>query len=195
MNTPDTAPIAGVPRDYRIALPDGWHRIPLEHGKRERAISDLIGQQFAGLDNLPRLKSRLRQHLADQAEAAWRVGGIELYLSLMSAGPIPLAASLVITLVSPPPGGPVQPHALAAVCVSPGRTAEQRKLPAGSAIFVRGRLADVSAETRPTNLEVHVQVPGSGAWLLLSFATPVEQLAEPMLTLFEAIVATLRWID
>jgi hypothetical protein len=39
-----------------------------------------------------------------------------------------------------------------------------------------------------------VRVPGSGAWLLLSFGTPVEELAGPMLDLFAAVVKTLRWV-
>lgn len=83
----EAPPVPGVPRDCQIVLPDGWYRIPLEPGPRERAIRELVTRQFTGLRNVPRLKAQLRQLLAERAEAAWRVGGIELYLSLMAAGP------------------------------------------------------------------------------------------------------------
>ena len=180
----DTPPIAGVPRDYMIVLPEGWYRIPLEPGPRERAIRELVNRQFGGLSNVPRLKTQLRQLLTERAEAAWRVGGIELYLSLMTAGPLPLAASLVITLIPPPPSGPLTAEELAAGRGTPDRSAEMKELGAGAAVF---------SQPQPGSLDVHLRVPGSGAWLLLSFATPVEALAEPMRTLFTAIAETLRW--
>jgi hypothetical protein len=88
-----------VPRDYRLTVPDGWFRIPLEPDEREQAIRELTARQLRGLDGAPLMKARLRRHLADRAEAAWQVGGIELYLSLVAAGRLPLAASLLVTLV------------------------------------------------------------------------------------------------
>ena len=39
---------AGVPRDYAITVPDSWALIPLEPGRREKAIGALIRRQFAG---------------------------------------------------------------------------------------------------------------------------------------------------
>jgi hypothetical protein len=180
----DPPPVTGVPRDYMIVLPGGWYRIPLQPGTRERAIGELLTRQFAGTGNVPQFKRQLRQLLAERAEAAWRAGGIELCLSLMTAGPLPLAASLVITLIPPPPGGPLPAEKVVAGGENTGRSAEKKELAAGTAVFTR---------PQPSSLDVHVQVPGSGAWLLLSFSTPVQALATPMLDLFTAIAETLRW--
>jgi hypothetical protein len=172
----------GVPRDYRLTLPDSWFR-------------ELAARQFRGLDGAPLMKARLRRHLADRAEAAWQVGGIELYPSLMAAGPLPLEASLLVTLVPPPPGGSMSAESPVVVSGGPGRSAELLELPAGRAVRVRHQGARVSAETPSANLDVYLRVPGSGAWLLLSFAATAGQLAAKMLTLFDAIAATVRWRD
>jgi hypothetical protein len=210
---PPPEPIPGVPRDYRIILPDGWFRIALEPGERERSARALADRQFHGLDNAPATKARLRDQLIRQAEAAWQAGGIELYLSLQQAAGLPLAASLLITLIAPPPDGPVTPAQLAEASAAPGRTVTRTTLPAGPAVRVRRRTiptpgdlrtaspTDPGGPTSPdhpappvTNLDIHLQVPGSGAYLLLSFATPLDPLATPMTLLFDAIAATLHWI-
>src|ERR1700761_1998018 len=73
----------GVPRDYALTVPDSWALIPLEPGRREKAISALIRRQFAGTPGAAGVSAALRRHLTDLAEAAWRTGGIEFYLSLM----------------------------------------------------------------------------------------------------------------
>jgi hypothetical protein len=43
-------------------------------------------------------------------------------------------------------------------------------------------------------MDVHVPVPDSSAYLILSFSTPLNVLAEAMITLFDSIASTLRWI-
>ena len=97
----------GVPQNYAITVPDSWALIPLEPGIRERAIGTLMRRQFAGVNGAANVKAGLRRHLSDLAGAAWQTGGIDFYLSLMKAGPLPLAASLLITLIPPPPTGPI----------------------------------------------------------------------------------------
>jgi hypothetical protein len=84
----------------------------------------------------------------------------------MTAGPLPLAASVVITLIPPPPGEPLSDENVAAGGENTGRSAEKKAIAAGTAVFTR---------PQPGNLDVHMQVPGSGAWLL-SLSTPVEAL-------------------
>jgi hypothetical protein len=46
-----------------------------------------------------------------------------------------------------------------------------------------------------TLLDMHVPVPGSSSHLILSFSTPLTQLAGPMTELFDTIASTLRWIS
>jgi hypothetical protein len=174
----------GVPRDYAITVPGSWALIPLKPGDREKAIGALIRRQFADVPGAAGVKAALRRHLTDLAEAAWQAGGIEFYLSLMKAGPVPLAASLLVTLIPPSPSGPVPAQAIAEEAKKRDRSARIIQMPAGTC---------VRAETSATSLSFYFLVPGSGAWLLLAFSGPDGPLGPAMLELFEAIAGTLRW--
>jgi hypothetical protein len=174
----------GVPRDYAIAVPDSWALIPLEPGPREKAIGGLIRRQFGGVPVAAGVRAALRRHLTDLAEAAWQTGGIEFYLSLMKAGPAPVPASLLVTLIPPPPSGPVPAQAIAEEAKKRDRSVRIIQMPAGTC---------VRAETSATGLSFYFRVPGSGAWLLLAFSGPDGPLGPAMLELFEAIAGTLRW--
>jgi hypothetical protein len=44
-----------------------------------------------------------------------------------------------------------------------------------------------------TSLDLHVPVPDSSAWLLLSFSTPLAPLADALVGMFDAVAGTLRW--
>jgi hypothetical protein len=189
------------PSDYRLILPENWHRIGLEPGAREPGIARLTDRQFRGTDNAPHLKRQARDELLKTARNAYGNGGIEMYVSLQTAAGLPLSASLIVTLT------PL--HADEAVNVPPQRLAQSLSgggaqvtlagLPAGPAVRVRRRTAPGRGSVpgyRPavTNLDIHVPVPGSGAYLILSFSTPLDPLADAMAGLFDAIAGTLRWI-
>ncbi|MFD6491020.1 hypothetical protein [Streptomyces sp. NPDC060188] len=45
-----------------------------------------------------------------------------------------------------------------------------------------------------THLDVHLAVPRSEQRLLLSFSTPMEPLADALVTLFDSIARTLQWM-
>ncbi|MGH3252206.1 MAG: hypothetical protein ACRDOI_39180 [Trebonia sp.] len=174
----------GVPRDYAVTVPDSWALIPLEPGVREKAISALIRRQFAGTSGAAGVRAALRRHLTDLSEAAWQTGGIEFYLSLMKAGPLPVPASLLITLIPPPPSGPLPVEAVALEAKKRNRSVALVRAPTGSG---------VRAESSATDISFYFPVPGSGAWLLLAFSGPGGPLAPAMAELFDAIAATLRW--
>jgi hypothetical protein len=56
--------------------------------------------------------------------------------------------------------------------------------------------APAPARLTVTSLDVFIPFPGgdgSARTLLLSFRTPVEAVADPMMMLFEAITESLRW--
>jgi len=189
------------PSDYRLILPENWHRIDLEPGACEPGIARLTDRQFRGIDNAPHLKRQARDELLKAARNAYGNGGIEMYLSLQTAAGFPLSASLIVTLTPPHEDGDVN--------VSPQRLAESMSgddaqvtlasLPAGPAVRVRRRTAPgenggTGYRSAVTNLDIHVPVPGSGAYLILSFSTPLDLLADAMAGLFDAIAGTLRWI-
>jgi hypothetical protein len=174
----------GVPRDYAITVPDSWALIPLEPGRRERAISALIRRQFTGTLGATGVRAALRRHLTDLAEAAWQTGGIEFYLSLMSAGPLPIQASLLVSLIPPPPSGPLPVEAVALEAKKRNRSVSVIQAPAGTGIRTQGSATDTL---------FYFSVPASGAWLLLAFSGPDGPLAPVMAELFDAIAGTLRW--
>ena len=176
----------GVPRSYAVTVPDSWALIPLQPGVREKAIGTLIRQRFSGVPGAVNVKAALRRHLTDLAEAAWQTGGIEFYLSLMTVGPLPVAASLLVTLIPPPPSGPLPFAAVAAEAQKQARSVRLIQSATGTT---------VRAQTSATDLSFYFSVPGSGAWLLLAFSGPDGPLAPAMTELFDAIAATLRWCE
>jgi len=176
----------GVPRDYAITVPGTWALVPLQPGARQKAISSLIRRQFADTPGAGGVRAALHRHLTDLAEAAWHTGGIEFYLSLMSAGRLPVQASLLVSLIPPPPSGPLPVEAVALEAKKRNRSVSVLQVPAGTG---------VRAQTSATDLSFYFSVPGSGAWLLLAFSGPDGPLAPVMAELFDAIAGTLRWAD
>jgi hypothetical protein len=189
-----------VPRSYRLVVPDSWFRIPLEDERqRKDATRALTNRVFRGIADAPRLRARLLNRLDDEASAAQAVGGLELYMSMLEAAGFPLSASLLVSLVTGPPVGTDGTEAassLGALLRGEGknvRTGTVAGQPAVRAFHQsdgdgQGTVAPVAGQ------DVYVLVPGGRAWLLMSFSTPVVELAPQMLELFDAITGTLSWI-
>ena len=177
------------PSDYRLTVPEGWVRIDLQPGVREPALARLVDRQFRGVDNAPQLKRQARDQFLRVAQYAYGNGGLELYVSLQTAGGLPLPASLVVTLTPPPDKETLRitPARLAQTLADDGGQVTLTQLPAGAAVRVRHR-------GEATTLDVHVVVPESGSYLLLSFSTPLDTLADAMVNLFDCIASTLRWV-
>jgi len=177
------------PSDYRLTVPENWVRVDLQPGVREPVVARLIDRQFSRADNAPELKRQVRNQFLRVAQYTYGNGGLELYVSLQTAGGLPLPASLVVTLTPPPDKETLRitPNRLAKTLGNDGGQVTTTEIPAGSAVRVR-RQADT------TTLDIHVGVPESGAYLILSFSTPLDQLADAMVDLFDSIAGTLRWI-
>jgi len=192
--------LTGRPSDYQLILPEGWFRIDLEPGTCERAIAALVDRQFRGADNVPQLKQESRARLLTAAQDAYHTGGVELYLSLQTAAGFPLSASLVVTLTPPHEVDQVvvTPERLAETLAEDGQQVTLMDLSAGRAVRARRRSAPegnpMDYQSPVTNLDIHVPVPGSSAYLLLSFSTPLDPLADALVGMFDAIAGTLRWI-
>lgn len=190
-----------APSDYTLLLPSGWFRIDLDPAHREGSVAALVERQFLGLDDAPLLKAQAREELGAHAEEAYRNGGIELYLSLQTAGPLTVPASLLVTLAAAPHPGTVRPAELAAHLAGTGpvgREVSVAELPSGPAVRVRARTVpapeDPSGNTLPvTSVDYHLPVPGSETYLLLSFSTPLDPVADPMADLFDAVAHSLTW--
>ncbi|MET8132027.1 hypothetical protein ABZV24_08690 [Streptomyces sp. NPDC005251] len=202
------------PSDYQILLPDGWFRITLEPEGRRQSVDGLVNRQFSGVDNEPRLRRLLRQELVERATDAFDRGGIELYISLQQAGSLTIPASLLITLIPPMNPGEQLPslRELADILEAEGgegRTVSMTELAAGTAMRVRvdpnaaaaqppgfTRASEEDVEALPSvTVDFQLGVPRSGMNLLLTFSTPLVQIADAMVELFDAVAGSLRWKD
>jgi hypothetical protein len=198
---PPTLPArpAGRPKDYRLALPDGWFRIDVRPGFRKRAIQALLNRQFRGVDNAPHLRQQLQDRLMTMAQAAYAAGGIEIYICHQDILGVPIPASLVISLTPQTPDGrAVTPEQLAGT-IEGAKEVALVDLPAGMAVRTRRRTVpeegDPSGNIMPvTNLDLFVPVPSSGSYLVLAFSTNLDELADGLVDLFDAIARTLQWI-
>lgn len=211
--TPQSDPMP--PADYQLLLPEGWFRVHIAPERREQSVDALVERQFKGIDNAPQIKAQLRQDILRQAARAFDEGGIELYLSLQQAGPFTVPASLLVALALPPQGG-----RLPALDDIAGRLAAEGKdsrevsvveIAAGPALRVREEY-DPARDRPPTQtekdaekdadyalpsvtLDYQVQVPRAEAILLLTFSTPLVQIADAMVDLFDAVAGSLSWTD
>ena len=188
------------PSDYRLAVPGGWFRIALDPELREKRIAAFVEDRFRGIDNVPQMKRDLRDQLCAQAASAYASGGTELYLSMVTAGNVPLAASLVVFYVPAPPGGSHPPLEQVLQTVTTGE-AELIDLPAGTALRHHYRErphpddpASMGITTLVTHLNIQVPVPQTRGHLLLAFSTPMEPLADAFTELFDQIARTLKWV-
>lgn len=197
-----TTPLGTTPPgDYRLLLPEGWFQIPLDIEQRDKSIDALVERQFHGIDNAPHLKDGLRKDLRRRAAKAFRSGGIELYLSLQEVGPFTIPASMLVTLA---PLRHPEALPLEALAQALGRDGEGsvsiEQLSSGTAVRVRKLTPqgdDESTESSHNSLSVeyHLPVPGAMAFLLLSFSTPLEPIADAMAELFDAIADSLTWTE
>ncbi|MFF7795322.1 hypothetical protein [Streptomyces sp. NPDC007991] len=188
------------PKDYNLVVPDGWFKLSLDPEDRDRSIIALAEQQFRGVDNAPLLKEQVMRELQKTAKDAYQAGGIELYLSTLRIGPLPLSSSLLVSFPMPgtmPASSDV--HTFAEVLGRRGAEATVVELSAaGRAVReLRSEAASPSTqlgnELRTTTVKFYVPVPATDEWLILSFSTPLDPLAQQMVGLFDAVADTLHW--
>ncbi|MFF3988893.1 hypothetical protein ACFY0B_30430 [Streptomyces sp. NPDC001797] len=180
------------PTDYGLVVPDGWFRIPLEPDGWKGPIRALAERVFDGQDDAVLLKREFSKALLARAEEGYENGGVELYISTTSIGPVPLSSSLLVTVVPPDQGCRLDAQ---------GRSQQITavELPfAGPATMRRTRTVpeadDSSGSQLPvTVVDYAVGVPGTEAVLLLTFSTPLDMFADAMVELFEAVAKTLHW--
>ncbi|MDQ0599808.1 hypothetical protein QF037_004153 [Streptomyces canus] len=195
---------SSAPTDYNVVVPDGWFQLSLDPEERDRSIIALAELTFRGQDNAPLLKKQFMQDLQRKAKDAYQVGGTELYLSTMAVGPVPLASSLLISVPGPdewPETSDAEALAEHLADRSRGNNGEIGVVDlavAGKAVRQRRReIADPARQlgnTLPTTtLTYYVPIPTTTRWLLLNFSTPIDQLADQMVELFDTVAGTLHW--
>lgn len=193
--------------DVRVTLPEQWWLVPLrDPDARSRSVSLLVDRQFSGVGDRPLAKAQARQVLEDQAAAAADLGARLMALSVLDYAGVPVPASLLVHWIEIPPLG-----GSGALLVDLRDTL----LPVGGALPPGQSLDLATMSPGPvlrhvhedtTSLEPHAEpLPCLGAdyWLerpdgaglvQFVFATPMVELREAMLGLFDAIVAAARWV-
>lgn len=190
--------MTSAPARVSLLAPDDWFRLPLvEDDALQRAVRTVVDRQFAGIDNQPLLRREAIDALLARGRAARANGGIDMYLSFAPTGGMPLALSLVVSLL------PVPPHvgslrALAEELGTPGSSAVVVELPFGPAVRrQRVDAVDASEIGAPGEQEAvlvdYTLLGPDGTMLLLSFSSPLVAVADALAELFEAVAGTVRW--
>jgi hypothetical protein len=199
-------PPPGRPRDVEVVAPEGWYAIDLDPQRTDRCISVLMDRQFRGRDDLPHVKADLARALRARAVEARNGGGLQFWLCLELAGTLPLPASLFITVVGAPAGGPgggeQAPEVLEVLRtrrVERGDDVALVETGLGTALRTR-RLAafgEPPEDLPATVLDFHCPIPHSDKFLLLTFSTPipVPPLRDAFVELFDAMAGAARWVQ
>lgn len=177
----------------QVVLPDGWWAVPLSDPDRASAsVRRLVADQFTGVDDQPLLRRDVERVLLEQVRDAADLGAHRLALSFQVAGGVPLAASLLEHHL-----GAVDLDELRAELVEEGGTAAAEMQP--GRVLRRVRTTDTTdpalvTEPQPgLNVDYWVEHAVTRQVALLAFATPMVELKEPLMDLFDAVVTTGRW--
>jgi hypothetical protein len=174
------------PHDFTVLLPPGWIRIPLD-GREGIRVSALATAKVAQLPEPQRSeeKQRLLHLLKVSLRKAREAGGIDVIMSLAERNGIPLAASCLVSYVDQGDQVPID-QLLLEVSKDDGdvSSVEIAGSPAVRRRYMEGPV---------TMVDYLLPMPGKKGLLTLAFATPLEQLADPLVVLFDAIAESLRW--
>jgi hypothetical protein len=188
-----------APARLTLVTPEDWYRLPLlEEERLRRGVAELVDRQFRGKDDRPTLRRELVDAVLEQAHRAREGGGVDMYLSHLPIDGVPLALSLVVSLV-PFAADAIDLERLAPGLDDEGVQATVVDLPAGRALRrerVEARDASDLAVSQLDTLLVDYVLPGPGETaLMLTFSSPLVVVADALAELFEAVAATVRWSE
>lgn len=175
------------PRDFAVLLPPGWARIPLDGREAARAAA-LAASKAASLAEPERsaVRDKLTRIFRRALRDARSAGGIDVLLSLAERDGIPLAASCLISYLDR--GQEVPLDMLAAELSATAGDVSRTEVAGGPAVRRR------YAEDGVTKVDYFLPLPGRPTgFLVMAFGTPVQPLADALVTLFDAIALSLRW--
>jgi hypothetical protein len=133
-----------------------------------------------------KLTRTIRQALQDARSA----GGIDVLLSLAERDGIPLAASCLISYLDKGQEVPLDMLAAEFAAEDDEAGGSVSLTEAGGCPAVRRRYIDDGI----TRLDYFLPMPGRPTgFLVMAFGTPMEPLADALVTLFDAIAQSLRW--
>jgi len=174
-----------------VLLPPGWARIALDGRETARATT-LVANKTADLEEPQR--SAVRDKFARMIHRALRdarsAGGTDVLLSLAERDGIPLAASGLISYLDRGQEVPLNMLAAELSAEDGGAGGDISLTEVGGGPAVRRRYAEDSI----TRVDYFLPMPGRPTgFLVVSFGTPMQPLADALVTLFDAIARSLRW--
>ncbi len=217
---PRPAPPRAAPRDstglpvprqvsgYSVVVPPGWSRIPVRHGTTA-AVQEIADEVLAGIPaNAPRehaaqIKDQIIRRLAELAERARPLGGVDLYLPISHLHGTAVPASFIVSEGRPPAAGIVDSGQVAGYLATAATGA--------SPVMVDGCAGARLESTAPAETVLGIEaasrrvdyllpVPGQpGQWLIVTFAAsdggdPDGAFANLLVELFDSIMLTFRWV-
>lgn len=172
---------------YRLTLPPDWFGLPLD-GRRRTSLSRLL----RGVHVPPELdevtvRRALRAELERTTARAAQGGVRDLWVCVGWRAGCPVPAALAVGQAPAAGGVGAVESELRAAGEHP-----QRVLVGGEQACL---VSDVVEERGLplVQVRIHAPVPGRDEVLLLTFSTPVLELAEPYEKVFRAIAGALRW--
>ncbi|MDK3257883.1 hypothetical protein [Blastococcus capsensis] len=180
-------------------MPNDWARVRVDdRAHREDDVRQIARVVTRGRPDRNSLYPQVVRLLHDTVESHTREYAVEIYLSLLQSGGLPIACSMVVDVVSPQVAGADPDSGPAAFLATAGAgDAEMVELMSGFVPRVRRRrTATVPGTAEAVESEVvQYRYPiAGGGFVLLTFATPQLQLLEPLTALFDAVAGSFRWL-
>jgi len=201
MTADDATPAAREPRfdGLRLLLPVDWWTVDLRDADaRRRTIADLVERQVGRSDERAAVRADVRRQLTRSADDAAAAGGQLMAVSLMTAGGVPVPASLTVYRlpVAPALGGAHVVDAVAEALAQDETDArvERGEGPCGPLVrrvATRRGPAELGGDELPLLVVDYWLDPGDDAGLVnLTFSTPLVQVGDALVDLFDAVAAS-----
>ncbi|MCM0639540.1 hypothetical protein [Cellulomonas wangsupingiae] len=182
-----------------VLLPDDWAVLDLEDDTARAArVEELVARQMGGVPDLAPLRAAMRQELLRSTERAARAGAVLMALAVGTGGAPHVPASLTVYRVP----GSLDARGRAAMTGvlasdEPGHTLDLGEGPAGTVLRrVRpgGASSGLTGEREVPALVADYWVePTPGAQLVyLVFSSPLVDLRDELLGLFDTVVSSVR---
>jgi len=181
-----------------VLLPESWWVIDLRDEKtRRRSVRGLVERQMGHDDGRAALRADVRTTMGRAADDAARASGRMMAISLMQAGGIPVPATLAIYRVPGAALGGEEAEELAQLL----RASEQ---PGDRIVIAHGPLGPVlrrssqrqgdasvgGADVTLVTVDYWLDPDDGNGLMQLNFTSPLVQLREGLIDLFDAIVAS-----
>lgn len=184
----------------RLLTPEDWRQLPLHDDEAlQRAAAAVVRRQFAGFDDQPLLKRDLTATLVDHGRRARTNGSFEMYLCYEHVAGVPLAVSMLATLLAVPFGNTSlravmrafvgEDASVEAISLPSGRAARSQRLTPAEGIAGLG-----VPDGHDCMLVDYALLGPPGTVLVLSFSSPLVQIAEALAGLFEAVASSVEWV-